>query len=372
MHLQTCLGAFAATLSIVTASPADDASFQAKVKQGLRLIKTSEADPGSWVTDEEKITNYTGKCAHFVDITDIKDPDVLKTYNGQEPVNARVAAITYPAVSHQAEANGLIAQLNTSGPQSWLKTLSDFYNRYYKSSYGTQSGTWLFNQVKSISASNPRIIVTQFSHSYAQPSITARIPGTSPNLIIVSAHFDSTGGSTTARGPGAVDNASGCVVIMEALRVLAANNYAPRNTMEFHFYSGEEAGLLGSADIWRNYKSTGKNVLAMVNTDMAGYSPSGQISSYNDYSDTGLLAYVRRVITAYIGSYTTDTCGYGCSDHASAYSNGFPAAYVCDEPDRTSTPYIHSPDDAYSTVSFTTVLRHTKFTMAFLIEANYL
>ncbi|KAI4249883.1 MAG: hypothetical protein L6R42_008876, partial [Xanthoria sp. 1 TBL-2021] len=93
-----------------------------------------------------------------------------------------------------------------------------FYNRYYKSTYGTQSGTYLFNTVKSISAPNPRITVSQFSHSYAQPSIIARIPGTSPNLIIVSGHFDSTGGSSTARGPGAVDNASGCVVLMEALR----------------------------------------------------------------------------------------------------------------------------------------------------------
>ncbi|KAL8723888.1 MAG: hypothetical protein Q9166_008228, partial [cf. Caloplaca sp. 2 TL-2023] len=334
MHLNTYLGAFLAILSITIATPATEKEFQAKVKQGLRLIKTSEADPGSWVTDEDKISNYTGKCVHFIDVTDIKDPDVLKTLSGQKS-NARVAAIIYPAVSHQTEANGLIAQLNTSGPQSWLKTLSDFYNRYYKSSYGTQSGTWLFDQVKIISAANPRIIVSQFSHSYAQPSIIARIPGTSPNLIIVSAHFDSTGGSSTARSPGAVDNASGVVALMETLRVLASAKYAPRNTMEFHFYSGEEAGLLGSADIFRSYKSSGKNVLAVVNTDMAGYSPSGKISSYNDYSDSGLLAYVRRVITSYIGSYTTDTCGYGCSDHASAYSNGFPAAYVCDEPDKT-------------------------------------
>ncbi|KAL8923848.1 MAG: hypothetical protein Q9172_002936 [Xanthocarpia lactea] len=374
MHFKSCVATLLVTLGLSTAASVADADFQARVKAGLRLIKTSPTDQGAWVTDEEKINNYTGKCAHFVDITDIKDQDVLRAYSDQAD-NTRVAAaarITYPAVSHQSEANGLIAQLNTSGPQTWLKTLTDFYNRYYRSTYGTQSATWLFNTVKSISAANSRITVSQFSHSYAQPSIIVRIPGTSPNLIIMGAHFDSTGGTTTARGPGAVDNASGVVVLMETLRVLANARYAPRNTMEFHFYSGEEAGLLGSGDIFRNYKSVGKTVLAMVNTDMAGYSPSGKISSYNDYSDAGLLAYVRRVITAYLGSYTTDTCGYGCSDHASAYSNGFPTAYVCDEPDATSTPYIHSPNDAYSTVSFTTVLRHAKFTMAFLIEANYL
>lgn len=137
---------------------------------------------------------------------------------------------------------------------------------------------------------------------------------------------------------------------MEALRVLASSRFTPKNTMEFHFYSGEEGGLLGSADIWRNYKSTAKRVLAFVNTDMAGYSPSGKISVYNDYADTSLSAYVRRIVSAYIGTPTSDTCGYGCSDHASAYSNGFPAAYVCDEVIRTSSPYIHSPNDVSNVV----------------------
>ena len=222
---------------------------------------------------------------------------------------------------------------------------SSFYNRYYRSSYGTQARTWLFNQVKSVASINPEITVSQFTHSYNQPSVIARIPGASTNLVIVGAHFDSTGGTSTARGPGADDNGSGVVVILEALRVLAASNYAPKNTLEFHFYSGEEGGLLGSADVWRSYKSQAKNVLAFVNTDMAGYSPSGKISVYNDYADTSLTAYVRRIVSAYIGSSTSDTCGYGCSDHASAYSNGFPAAYVCDEPDSTSSPYIHSPQD---------------------------
>lgn len=233
----------------------------------------------------------------------------------------------------------------TTAPFTNKMLVNSFFNRYYRSTYGTQSSASLLNLVKSASSSNPSIVVSQFSHSYNQPSIIARIPGTLSSLVIVGAHFDSTGGSSTARGPGADDNGSGVVVILETLRVLAASKYAPKNTLEFHFYSGEEGGLLGSADVWRNYKAAGKSVKAFVNTDMAGYSPSGKISVYNDYADTGLTAYVRRIVAGYVGSSTSDTCGYACSDHASAYSNGFPAAYVCDEPDATSSPYIHSPQD---------------------------
>ncbi|KAL9006908.1 MAG: hypothetical protein Q9188_000363 [Gyalolechia gomerana] len=358
MRFQTSLAALLGVASLATAIPT--AEPQEKSKAGLRLIKTSEADPGVWVSEEDKISKYRANNVNFIDITEIKDPDTLGRLNKFDADTARVAAAVYPTtVSHQAEANGLISRATTSGPQTWLRTLSDFYNRYYRSSYGTQSSTWLFNQLKSIASSNPAIVVTQFSHSYSQPSIIARIPGSSPNIVVVGAHFDSTGGSATARGPGADDNGSGVVVIMEALRVLASSRFAPKNTMEFHFYSGEEGGLLGSADIWRNYKSTAKRVLAFVNTDMAGYSPSGKISVYDDYADSSLSAYVRRIVSAYIGTPTSDTCGYGCSDHVSAYSNGFPAAYVCDEVIRTSSPYIHSPNDV-SNVVLGTELRGLK------------
>lgn len=142
--------------------------------------------------------------------------------------------------------------------------------------------------------------------------------------VIVGAHYDSTGGSSTARGPGADDDGSGIVNILEALRVLATSGFAPKNTLEFHFYAGEEGGLLGSAAIYANYKSAGKNVLAFVNQDMTGYSPSGRVSVYTDYVSTSLSTYVKRIVLQYTGlAATTDACGYGCSDHASATSNGF-------------------------------------------------
>jgi len=107
------------------------------------------------------------------------------------------------------------------------------------------------------------------------------------------------------------------------LRVLSNAGFKPKDTLEFHFYAGEEGGLLGSQAVFSSYKSSGKTVLAVVNQDMAGYSPSGKLSIYTDYVDSALTAYTRVVATAYIGSTTSDTCGYGCSDHASARSNGF-------------------------------------------------
>lgn len=37
---------------------------------GLRLIKTSDEDPGTWMTEEEKFEKFMSKRLGFVDITD--------------------------------------------------------------------------------------------------------------------------------------------------------------------------------------------------------------------------------------------------------------------------------------------------------------
>ncbi|KAK0728806.1 hypothetical protein B0T26DRAFT_699379 [Lasiosphaeria miniovina] len=370
MRIQALVASLASSACLVAAVPATGKA------AGLRLIKTSPTSPGKWVTDEDKISKYTAKGINFVDITDITDNEVLSslsTPDTGEPAFS-IQAVTYPtSVSHQTVANPLIAQVSTTQPKSWLTTLTNFYNRYYKSTYGTQAGTWLLSTVTSVASANPAITVSQFTHSaFNQPSIIAKIPGNTTNIVVVSAHYDSTGGSSTARGPGADDNGSGVVVILEALRVLANAKFKGKDSLEFHFYAGEEGGLLGSAAVWANYKAAAKSVYAVVNQDMAGYSPSGKISIYTDYVDSALTAYTRIVASAYTGTTTSDACGYGCSDHASARSNGFPAAYVCDEVMSTSDPYIHSSSDAYSTIMWDAVLRHAKFTVAFLVEASYL
>lgn len=125
--------------------------------------------------------------------------------------------------------------------------------------------------------------------------------------------------------PGADDNGSGTVVTLESLRVLAEAGFKPKNTLEFHFYAAEEVGLLGSQDIWSQYKSEDKPVIAFLNQDMAGYSPSKVIAVYTDFVNAALTEFVKLVAKEYTGTEPNlSQCGYyGCSDHYSATSNGF-------------------------------------------------
>lgn len=72
----------------------------------------------------------------------------------------------------------------------------------------------------------------------------------------------------SGRAPGADDNGSGSVGLMETFRELVASGFKPTQPLEFHWYSGEEAGLLGSQAIASSYKSAGKAVKGAFILDM--------------------------------------------------------------------------------------------------------
>jgi hypothetical protein len=76
-------------------------------------------------------------------------------------------------------------------------------------------------------------------------NVVGEIPGTdlADEIVIVGGHYDSWHGGT-----GAVDNASGCAVALEAARILKAIGVQPRRTIRVAFWSYEEGGLNGSRE----------------------------------------------------------------------------------------------------------------------------
>ena len=74
-------------------------------------------------------------------------------------------------------------------------------------------------------------------------NILADIPGTdrTNEYVMAGAHLDS-----WVASDGAVDNAAGSAVIMEAARILKALNVRPKRTIRFALWNGEEQGILGS------------------------------------------------------------------------------------------------------------------------------
>jgi Zn-dependent M28 family amino/carboxypeptidase len=84
-------------------------------------------------------------------------------------------------------------------------------------------------------------------------NILADIPGTdrSGEYVMAGAHLDS-----WAAADGAVDNAAGSAVVMEAARILKALGVRPKRTIRFVLWNGEEQGLLGSLAYVDRYLAT--------------------------------------------------------------------------------------------------------------------
>lgn len=74
-------------------------------------------------------------------------------------------------------------------------------------------------------------------------NILADIPGTArgTEYVMAGAHLDS-----WVASDGAVDNAAGSAVVIEAARILKALNVKPKRTIRFALWNGEEQGILGS------------------------------------------------------------------------------------------------------------------------------
>ena len=83
-------------------------------------------------------------------------------------------------------------------------------------------------------------------------NVIAEIPGTDPvlknEIVMLGGHLDSWQGAT-----GATDNAAGCAVMMEAVRIIKALGLQPKRTIRIALWSGEEQGLLGSRAYVRNH-----------------------------------------------------------------------------------------------------------------------
>lgn len=95
-------------------------------------------------------------------------------------------------------------------------------------------------------------ISNKFFASPTVYNVIGEIPGTDKvlknEIVLVGAHLDSWHGGT-----GAADNASGCIVMMEALRILKSLNVAPRRTIRIALWGGEEQGLNGSRGYVEKY-----------------------------------------------------------------------------------------------------------------------
>ena len=117
--------------------------------------------------------------------------------------------------------------------------------------------------------------VRSLAYSYKGASyenLEATLPGElADRFVFVGAHYDAGSGS-----PGADDDASGTVAVLEAARALAGCRL--KRTLRFLLFSNEEAGTVGSKAYVKAIAAEvpPSNLLGFLSLDMIGYARPGE------------------------------------------------------------------------------------------------
>ena len=291
------------------------------------------------------------------------------------------------AIDQPARVAELVAEVDEAQILSTITSLSTLFpDRYHAWAATHQSPQWIRDLWQGYAAARPEVTVELFSHGgiTPQPSVILTIPGSTlaQEVVVIGAHQDSTRSGCSSNvscvAPGADDDASGVATISEVIRVALASDFAPQRTVKFMAYAAEEVGLDGSDHIASTFLAGGVNVVAVLQQDMTGYTESAtDIALINDssYTDAALNGFLGDLLDEYFDStltWTTTTCGYACSDHASWQVRGYPASFAFEAPFGQHSPFIHTSSDTVASLTngAAHAAKFARLASAFLVETS--
>ncbi len=167
-------------------------------------------------------------------------------------------------------------------------------------------------------------------------NVTAYLPGTTAEYVIIGAHYDHLGlGEQYSMAPdqagtihpGADDNASGTAGVVELARWFARQPKQKRGIL-FLSFAGEEMGLLGSEYYVEHPERPLADAVAMINLDMIGRVRNGKLYIGGVATGKGFRAMLDGITPKYqLNTDYSDNSGYGSSDHTSFTTKQVPVLF---------------------------------------------
>ena len=201
-------------------------------------------------------------------------------------------------------------------------------------------------------------------------NVVAEIPGGSraEELVLIGAHLDDVSYAT-----GATDNAAGCAVMMEVMRILKALDLELDRTVRMVLWSGEEQGLLGSrAYVARHFGDAETGAVLPDHAKVSAY--------YNLDNGTGKIRgiylqgndLVRPVFSAWLapfrdlGATTISIRKTFGTDHLSFDAVGLPGFQFVQDPVEYSSRTHHSNMDVYDRVQAADLMQASAIIASFV------
>jgi hypothetical protein len=146
------------------------------------------------------------------------------------------------------------------------------------------------------------------------------------------------------------DNGSGTAGVIEAARIFTGLEF--EYSIIYALFDREEAGLIGSSQYAAAAASNGDEILGVINMDMIAWDNDedmvAEIHSSFSANSNQLSDYLMDINEAYelLLTPSVKIPGTGASDHASFWSNGYPAVLLIEEYwGGDFNPYYHTEND---------------------------
>ncbi len=148
-----------------------------------------------------------------------------------------------------------------------------------------------------------RIVIDQNEYTGESRNVIAEIKGESDEVIVFTAHCDS-----TSLSQGAYDNMSGSIGLLGIAEYFLNNPH--KRTLRFIWCGSEERGLLGAKAYCSSHEEELKNVVLNINLDMIGCIMGKFIACCT--TEEKLVGYIQ---------YLSDEMGFGVSAKQDVYSS---------------------------------------------------
>jgi Peptidase family M28 len=172
-----------------------------------------------------------------------------------------------------AELKKALAAADEQNLIAWLKALTDFKTRHTLSPLNVETAIWLMAEFNKLGYQDAAFHDFVCDSKTRHNVVATKLGKTEPDaFIIVCAHYDSRMeriNDHTSPAPGADDNASGVITVLEAARLM--QQVETGCSVRFILFSGEEQGYLGSTAYADAAQSSGLKIRLVVNLDMVGH-----------------------------------------------------------------------------------------------------
>lgn len=340
----------------------------------LRLIKVH-----TLIGLQNEVGRAPRRCGSFLNVTQAyeakkvkNNKQFLRTYLSQSHLSNLLAQNA--RIQYQKQIHVLYNAINDQEIDANLAKLTDFSDRNMYSEGGKESAQWLKTYLNGLVTQSPQnvSIVQLFTPRAKQPSLILKIgKALDAPAIVIGAHMDTLKGGHFSGRPGADENGSGVVTLLEVARILLKSELHFKKPIYLIWYAGGEEGKLGSQQVVQYFNKHQIAVDAVMQLDMTGYvgKYGPGIGLTDNFTDAALNVFLADIITTYVKlPIGAVRCGYACSDHFVWYQNGNRVVYPFETMEDEGNPYAHTSSDTKNYLSMVQMTNFVKLGLAFAVE----